>query len=199
MAQLMLLQIQSLHARSVQEAGLIVRIGGIAIETGPIVAILDGTAVSPANTALLDLDTGKIRLKWGVIATLPFMADAFASGAIAPAVSAPVQVTLDEHGHVLGDGNGFDVQGTGNIVPGSILSGASVPTHQNLVSAPGIAASLAAGDTAICTFAPESSVVQVKLPRALGGGTQSLNLTGGFLLVPLMTLEPRERSKRRRR
>jgi hypothetical protein len=50
MAQLKLVQIQSLHARSVQEAGLIVRIGGIALQTGPIVAILDDSAASSART-----------------------------------------------------------------------------------------------------------------------------------------------------
>jgi hypothetical protein len=134
-----------------------------------------------------------------VIATLPFMADAFVAGAILPTVSAPVRVTLDESGQVTSDGNGFDVLGTGTIAPGSILSGGSVPAHQNLVSAAAITAALAAGDTVRCTFVPRSSVVQVKLPRALGGGTQSLNLTGGFLLVPVMTLERRERTKRRRR
>jgi hypothetical protein len=205
MPPIVLSQIQSLHVRAVQETGLKIRFGASDILTGPIVAILDDTAASPANTALLDISSGVISLQWAVIATLPFTADAFASGAISPKDSAVVRVALEENGQVTANGSGFAVEGTGQIAPGSVLSSASIPGHQNGVTAAGIgttvkfAAALAAGDTVQCTFIPDACVLQLKLPRSLGGGTQSLNLTGGFLLVPVMTLERPDRTKRRRR
>jgi hypothetical protein len=202
---IVLSQIQSLHVRTVQETGLKIRFADAEIQSGPIVGILDDTAASPANTALLDIGTGVISLQWALIATLPFLADAFASGAISPKDSAVVRLTLEENGEVTANGSGFAVEGTGQIAPGSVLSTATIQGHQNAVTAAGIgttakfAAALVAGDTVQCTFIPDGCVLQLKLPRSLGGGTQRLNLMGGFLLVPVMTLERPDRTKRRRR
>jgi hypothetical protein len=205
MEPVVLLKIESLFARAVQETGLRIRHAGKDILTGPIVALLDDIAAPPANLGMIDLATGTIRLQWAVIATLPFMADAFASGAVPQKARGPVRATLDESGQLLEDGSGFDVNGTGQVSPGSFLSGASIPLHQNPVKGVGtgsvvkLGPALAAGQTVLCTFVPESSIMDVKLPKSLGGGTQRMNLTGGYLLVPVMTLERRARRKRSRR
>jgi hypothetical protein len=205
MEPIVLLKIKSLHARSLPETGLSIRYGGSDILTGPIVACLDECAEVPANMGMIDLATGAIRLQWAVIATLPFLADAFASGAISQKDSEPVRATLDEHGHVLDDGSGLDMKATGKISPGSVLSGAKIGSHQNLAKFVRIGrtvnfiAALAAGEAVRCAFVPEFSALEVKLPKSLGGRTQRLNLTGGFLLVPVMMLERPDRSKQSRR
>jgi hypothetical protein len=205
MESIVLLQITSLLARCLPESGLMIRQRGIEIMTGPIVASLDESAPIPANTGIVDLATGAIRLQWAVIATLPFLADAFASGTLSPKDSAPVRATFDESGRALDDGSGFDVKGKGRISPGSILSAATVPAHQNPFGFVGIdslakfGAALNAGNAVRCAFASGSAVVDLKLPKALGGGTQRLTLTGGFVLAPLLTLERPDRTKRSRR
>jgi hypothetical protein len=204
MDSVVLLKIESLNAGGVQQSGLIIQQAGVEIPTGPIVAVLDDSAAIPANTALLNVTSGAIRLRWAVIATFPFTANAFAQGAIAPKNSAPVRVTLDESGQLLDDASGFAVNGTGQIGPGSVLSAAKIPAHQNLVTfvvgdSFNLGRAVLAGATLQCTFVPDFSIVQVKLPKSLGGGTQSLNLTGGFLLVPVLTLAQPDRTKRGRR
>jgi hypothetical protein len=205
MEPIVLLKIKSLHARSVQQDGLKIRYQGSDIRTGPIVAYLDDSAEMPANTGLIDLATGAIRLRWAVIATLPFLADAYAKGAIPQKDSAPVRAKLDECGQVSADGSGFNVKGTGEIDPGSVLSGGIIPDHQNpvlAVAAGGtakIGAALKAGDAVRCTFVSESASLTIKLPKSLGGGTQHVNLAGGYLLVPVMTLERPTATKRSRR
>ena len=119
--------------------------------------------------------------------------------------SAPIRVTLDESGQILDDGSGFEVQGTGQIGAGSVLSAASIPDHQNVIlfvqigSRVNFKTALAAGNPVRFAFAPDTSAVQVKLPKTMGGGTQSLNLVGGFMLVPIMTLARPDRTKRTRR
>jgi hypothetical protein len=205
MEPVVLLKIKALHARSFQETGLTIRYGGSDILTGPIVAHLDESAESPANTGMIDLATGTIRLQWAVIVTLPFTADAFAGGRITEKESAPVRARLDESGQVLDDGSGFAVSGTGQISPGSVLSAATIGAHQNVANAVATGRkakfghALAAGKVVRCAFVPESSAVEVTLPKSLGGGTQRLNLIGGFLLVPVMTLQRPDRTKRSRR
>ena len=98
---IVLLKIKSLHARASQETGLRLRQKGRDILTGPIVAHLDESAESPANMGMIDLATGTIQLDWAVIATLPFMADAFASGSISQKESASVRASFEESGQVL--------------------------------------------------------------------------------------------------
>jgi hypothetical protein len=189
----LLLKIESLHARSVQEAGLKIRHRGREIHTGTIVATLDDSAAFPANVGMIDLDTGTIHLRWGIIAMLPFMADAFASGAISVKESKTFRVSFEEAGQVLEDGNGFDVQGTGQLCPGTLLSSADIGFQNNLVRIhpeprkKTLHALLSAGDSVRCALLPES-YLDITLPKSLGGGTQRLNLIGGFLLIPVLTL-----------
>jgi hypothetical protein len=205
MEPIVLLKIKCLHVRSQQPEGMKIRHQGSEIQTGPIFAHLDESAHAPANTGVIDLATGTIRLRWAVIATLPFLVDAYAMGALSQNESAPVRVKLDESGHVSPDGSGFTVKGTGQIEPGSILSEATIPTHQNPIAAVGtgdtaqFGPALAAGDAVRCTFVSKSATLAVKLPKSLGGSTQRLNLVGGFLLVPIMTLERSAPAKRSRR
>jgi hypothetical protein len=205
MEPIVLVKIKSLHVRILQETGLNIRFGKSEIPTGPIAASLDDCAEVPANTGMIDLAAGTIRLQWAVIATLSFTADAFASGAIPPKDSAPIRVTLDESGQILDDGSGFSVKGTGQIGPGSVLSAATIPTHQNVAlfvrigSTVNFRIALAAGDPVPFAFVPDSSAVDLKLPKSLGGGTRHVNLVGGFVLAPLMTLDRPDRTKRTRR
>jgi hypothetical protein len=202
---IVLFKIGSLHARTVQEDGLKIRHRGREVSTGTIVAHLDDTAEIPANMGMVDLATGTIQLRWGVIAALPLLADAFASGSVAAKESAPVRATLEETGRVLEDGSAFDVKGTGRIGPGSLLSPARIMAHNNIVKilvdgrAATMRRALAAGNVVRCAFVPESSTLDLALPKSLGGGTQRLNLAGGFSLVPVMTLERPERARRSRR
>jgi hypothetical protein len=205
MEPVVLVKIKSLHVRSRQETGLKIRLGKSDALTGPVAATLDDSAAAPANSGLIDLAAGTIRLQWVVIATLAFTADAFASGAIAQKDSDPVRVSLDESGQVFDDGTGFEVKGTGQIGPGSVLSAASIPEHQNVIrfiqvgSTTNFKKVLAAGNAVRFAFVPDSSAVKVKLPKALGGGTQNLNFVGGFIPVPLMTLARPNGTKRTRR
>jgi hypothetical protein len=202
---IVLFKIESLHARTVQETGLTIRQRGTEIVTGTIVAHLDDSAAFPTNLALVDLATGAIQLRWAIIAALPFLADAFASGSLSPKDSSPVRATLDETGQVLDDGSGFQVKGTAQIKPGSLLSAADITLHNNLVQiategrkSTSVSA-LASGAGVRCTLVPESSYLDVTLPKSMGGQSQRLNLVGGFRLVPVMTLAPPQPTKRSRR
>jgi hypothetical protein len=202
---IVLFKIESLHARTVQETGLTIRQRGLEIVTGTIIAHLDDSAAFPTNMALVDVATGAIQLRWGIIAALPFSADAFASGTLSQKDSSPVRATLDETGQVLDDGSGFQVKGTAQINPGSLLSAARITFHNNFVKiategrkSTSVSA-LASGSGVRCTLVPESSYVDVSLPKSLGGASQRLNLVGGFRLVPVMTLARPEPTKRSRR
>jgi hypothetical protein len=202
---IVLLKIKSLHARASEATGLTIRQKGREVFTGTIVAHLDDSAESPANMGMIDLATGSIQLHWAIIATLPFMADAFASGAISQKESALLRASLEESGQVLDDGSGFNVHGTGKIGPGSVLSSAKIVLHNNFVKileysrTVTLGSALAAGDVVRCAIVPDSSFLDIALPKSLGGGTHRLNLVGGFLLVPVMSLERPERTKRSRR
>jgi hypothetical protein len=202
---IVLFKIESLHARTVQETGLTIRQRGTEIVTGTIIAQLDDSAAFPTNLALVDLSTGAIQLRWAIIAALPLLADAFASGSLAAKDSSPVRATLDETGQVLDDGSGFQVKGTAQIKPGSLLSAADITLHNNLVQittegrkSTSVSA-LASGAGVRCTLVPESSYLDVTLPKSMGGQSQRLNLVGGFRLVPVMTLAPPQPTKRSRR
>lgn len=201
---IVLLRIGSLHARSVQETGLKIRRQGQEFYTGTIVACLDESAPFPANVGLVNLATGAIHLRWAVIAALPFMADAFASGSIAVKESAPLRVSFEEVGQIDKDGCSFDVKGTGEVCSGSLLSSADVTFQNNLVRIhpeprkKTLSSILSGGDVVRCALAPES-YLDVALPKALGGGTQRLNLVGGFLLAPVMTFGKLERPIKGRR
>ncbi len=205
---IVLFKIESLHARTVQETGLKIRQKGHDILTGIIVATLNENAAPPANLALVDLATGAIQLHWAILATLPFLADAFASGSVPHKDSAPIRATLEESGQVASDGARFEVRGTAQIKPGSVLGATKVSLHNNLVQMtpedrdPTSGPVLASGQVVRCTFVPESSYLDVALPKNMGGGSQRLNLIGGFLLVPIVTLarpEPPERTGRTKR
>jgi hypothetical protein len=202
---IVLFKIESLHARTMQETGLTIRQRGNEIVTGTIIAHLDESAAFPTNLAMVDLATGAIQLRWGIIAALPFLADAFASGSLSPKDSSPVRATLDETGQVLDDGSGFQVKGTAQIKPGSLLSAADITLHNNLVQivtegrkSTSVSA-LASGAGVRCTLVPESSYLDVTLPKSMGGQSQRLNLVGGFRMVPVMTLGKPEPTKRNRR
>ena len=205
MDSIVLLKIKSLHVRVSQENGLTLRPKGREINTGTIVACLDDSAASPANMGMIDLATGTIQLNWAVIVTLPFTADAFAIGLISQKESDLVRASFEESGQVLDDGSGFDVKGTGKISLGSVLSSAKIPLHNNVIDIRGdgrtrtLVSDLAAGKVLRCALVTESCYVDVALPKSLGGGTQRLNLVGGFLLVPVMILERPERTRRSRR
>jgi hypothetical protein len=193
MNQIVLFKIGSLHCRTVQEAGLQLRHRGREFLTGPIVAHLDERAEAPGNLGLIDLASGAVKIRWAVIATLPFLADATARGHVPEEESGPVRVWFEESGRVLEGDSGFDVKGPGHILPGSFLSEATAITSNRAEVLPGgpITAfrhGLGAGEIVRCRFVPEFSQVHVTLPDSLGGGRQHLNLTGGFSLSPLMSL-----------
>jgi hypothetical protein len=201
---IVLFKITVLHARSVPETGLRVRQRGQEAITGTMVAILDDSAPFPANMGVVDLASGAITLRWAVIATFPYLADAFASGRIPPKDSGVVRVSLEESGQVLDDGTGFNVQGTGQVAPGSIFSQAKVDAHVNFVqfvdgSGPTLKRAFTHGDPVRCVLVPDSCYLDITLPKALGGGSQRLSLVGGFTLLPLVTLRRTEGGRRGRR
>jgi hypothetical protein len=205
MDQIVLLKIESLHARVVQEAGLKLRQKRREFFTGSIAAHLDEKADPPANLGLINLTTGAIHLRWAIIATLPVTADALAAGQVSQKESGPLRVSFDEVGQVLEDGAGFDATGGGQIAPGSLLSSANLESQHNLVrTIPDarkmvpLTRALASGKSVRCALIPES-YLDLTLPKSLGGGTQRLNLVGAFVLVPVMTLGGREGTKRTRR
>jgi hypothetical protein len=205
MDQIVLLKIESLHARVVQQAGLKFRQKGRELYTGTISAYLDESAAPPANLGLINLTTGGIRLRWAIIATLPIMADASAAGEVPPKEGGLLRVTFDEDGEVPEGGHGFRATGGGEIAPGSLLSAARVLSQSNGFRKlpnkgknPPIMNALASGMSVDCALIPESTL-DIALPRSLGGGTQCLNLVGGFTLVPIMTLGGKSAAKRSRR
>jgi hypothetical protein len=202
MDQIVLLKIESLHARVVQEAGLKLRQKRREFFTGSIAAHLDEKADPPANLGLINLTTGAIHLRWAIIAMLPVTADAFAAGQVSQKESGPLRVSFDEFGQVLKDGSGFDATGGGNIAPGSLLGSATIEAHSNFVrTIPDerkmvpMTRALANGNSVRCALIPES-YLDLTLPSSLGGGTQRLNLVGAFVLVPVMSLGRREGTKR---
>lgn len=200
----LLLKIESLHARSVQETGLKIRYRGREAHTGTVVATLDDSAPFPANVGLVNLATGTIQLRWAIVAMLPFMADASAAGEVPLKESAPLKVSFEEFGQIREDGCGFDVEGTGEVCPGSVLSPVAIPGQNNYIRVhtdpkkKTFGSLLTAGDTVRCALVAES-YLDVVLPKSLGGGTQRLNLVGGFLLTPVMTLGKLAKPVKKRR
>jgi hypothetical protein len=199
--QIVLLKIESLHARVVQEAGLKLRRGGHEFYTGTIAAILDATADPLANLGLLNLSTGLIHLRWAIIATLPIMADASAAGEVLQKESAPLRVSFDEIGEVAKNGYSFDAMGGGEIAPGSLLSSATISSQNNRMRTIPVGGkkislnrALAKGDSVRCALIPES-YLDIVLPKPLGGGKHRLNLVGGFVLAPLLTFAGRKKRK----
>lgn len=204
MDQIVLLKIESLHARVVQQAGLKFRRQGHEVTTGTIAAHLDETAEPPANLGLINLATGLIRLRWSIIATLPIMADAFAAGEVSPKEIGQLRVSFDEVGEVPQQGDRFNATGGGEIAAGSLLSNAKVMSQSNgFLTNPvkgkkvPLRRALASGKPVACALVPESTLA-IALPKSLGGGTRQLNLVGGFVLTPIMTLGGRGRPKRKR-
>ncbi len=193
MSSVILLKIESLHVRTVQEKGLKLRMDEGVFHTGPLVASLDESAPMPANYGLLNVTTRSIRLHWSVIVTMPFVADAFVHGIITEKNCAPMRVTFEEEGKVLDDDSGFNAEGPGGVAPGSVLSGVTFPGQENFVRMPEmkhkrkLMHTLCAGKKAPCILTPDSNL-ELTLSKSLGGGKQRINLTGGFFLVPIMTL-----------
>ena len=182
----------------VQPNGLKIRQKNHDIFTGTIVAHLDEAAKPPANLGLFNLTTGTIRLRWAIIATLPIMADAFAAGQVSQKEIEQLRVSFDEVGEVPEDGYEFEATGGGEIAAGSLLSAAKVLSQSNgfrTFSFKGkkvcLQSALAGGASVGCTLSPESTL-ELALPKSLGGGTHRLNLVGGFVLVPIMTIGGRE-------
>jgi hypothetical protein len=202
MDQVVLLKIESLHARVVQEAGIKLRQKRREFFTGSIAAHLDEKADSTANLGLINLTTGAIHLRWAIIATLPVMADAFAAGHISQKDSGLLRVSFDEVGQVLKDGFGFDATGGAKIAPGTMLGAAMIEGHSNIVRTipgePRMTQALTNGNSVRCALVSESHL-DLTLPSSLGGGTQRLNLVGAFALTPVMSLGQREGTKRTRR
>jgi len=200
-----LFKIGSLHARSVEQNGIKFRYRGREFFTGTIVAHLDDSAEVPDNLGIVDLASGAIKLRWALIVGVPFLADAFASGSLSQKDAGPTRVALEETGRVLDDGSGFSVKGTGRVGPGSFFSPAKVAAHVNLVQIhPGgtgttMQRGITSGSAIRCAFVSESCYLDIALPKSLGGGSQRLNLVGGFFLLPLMTLPRTERPKQSRR
>jgi hypothetical protein len=205
MDQIVLLQIESLHARLVRDTGLQLRYKRKDLLTGSITAILDETADPPANLGLLNVTAGTIRLNWAIVATLPFMADATASGLVSEKERGTLKITFDESGKILPNDAGFNATGGGSILPGTVFDGAMLPSQSNFVRVPGVASrpvpfskTLAGGKPVPCALLPES-YLDVVFPPSLGGGTHRVNLTGGFVLTPILTLGPTATRKRAKR
>ena len=174
---------------------------------GPSVACLDDSAAVPANTGMIDLAAGTIRLQWAVIATLPFTGRCLRQRRHLAKDSASVRATLDESGQILDDGSGFRCKGHGTNRP-RVCPQCGKHSHASK-RRPRIRPESAVWSTSTlllppaipygALLCPSLPFLQVKLPKSLGGGTQRLNLMGGFVLVPLMTLERPDRTKRSRR
>jgi hypothetical protein len=202
MDQIVLVKIESLHARVMQEAGLNFRMKGREFVTGTIAAHLDEKAAPPANLGLVNLTTRKIRLRWAIIATLPAMADACAAGQVSEKELGLVKISFDEQGQFQKDGSGFDAKGGGEMAAGSVLSSAVIKSQPNgfgaIPAGLDIVRALGNGSTVRCALKPES-YIDLALPKSLGGEKRRLNLTGGFRLVPVLTLGPLAETKRTRR
>jgi hypothetical protein len=205
MDHIVLLKIESLHARLVRAEGLKLRYKRRDFLTGSITAVLDETADPPANLGLLNVSAGSIRLCWQIVVTMPFLADACLAGQLSGKERGVVKITFDESGPVKDDDSGFDAKGSGSIIPGTIFDGAMLPLQSNLVRTPAaankiipLAKTLASGKPVPCGLLPES-YLDVVFPSSLGGGTHRLNLAGGFVLVPILTHGKSTGTKRTRR
>jgi hypothetical protein len=191
-------KIESLHCRTLQEAGLKLRHKGRDFYTGPIVAHVDNQADLPGNLGLIDLETGAITIHWVVFATFPFLADAFGRGDIQEEESGVVRARFEETGHVLPDDLGFDVSGSGQILSGSVLGEAKAGCSnraqmilEDCSNGLSFRHRLGAGETIRCALVPEHSLLEITLSEALGGRSHRLNLAGGFVMRPVMGLDDR--------
>jgi hypothetical protein len=194
MSKIILFKIASLHARSIQETGLKVIHRGKEFYTGTIVAHLDAHAKIPGNLGIIDLATGLMKIRWSVIATMPFLADALARGHIRETENSPLRVSFQEQGHLLSDDTGFHVKGPGRIAAGSVFSESKVQSSNRAVvlsqhpDAQTLRRRLAAGKLVRLSFVPEHSLLEIELSASLGSGWQRFNLVGGFSILPVMTL-----------
>ncbi len=205
MERVLLVKIDSLQARAVQDNGLKFRYKRRDFVSGPIVAHLDETASPPANLGLINVSTGEIRLSWAIIATIPLTPAALAAGELSDKEGGLLRMTFDETGKVLEDGSGFDAFGGGTIGSGSLFSGALLASQSNFArvtastkKTPHLARTLTAGGSVSLVLIPES-FLDVTLPKSLGGETQRLNLTGVFTLSSILALGNVEGAKRSRR
>lgn len=193
MNDVVLFKIESLHVRTVGENGLTLRQAGQDVHSGPILAHLDEEVEAPGNMGMFDGASGAIQIRWDVVATVPFLADAMASGQIPLEDGGLIRATLEEHGK-LQDGDGsFKLKGHGRIHPGSFLSAADIIAHPNMLRVLGsrsmpFGRAIASRTPFRCAIDSEGSHVELRLPEVMGGGTQRLKITGGFAVVPLMSL-----------
>lgn len=201
MNDVVLFKIESLHVRTIGDNGLTLRRDGQDIRTGPILAHLDESVEAPGNMGMFDGNTGAVQIRWDIVATVPFLADAMAAGRMPLEDGGLIRVTLEEHGKVQ-EGNGsFKLKGNGRIHPGSFLSAADIVAHPNMLRVLGsrsmpFSRAIASGNPFRCAIDSEGSHVELNLPDALGGGSQRLKITGGFAVVPLMSLS-RPQTRRR--
>jgi hypothetical protein len=130
MTDVVVFKIKTLHARSMQETGLLLRHRDNEFYSGPIVACLDEMAAAPANLGVVDFSTGAIKFHWCTLVTMPFLADAFAENHLPVSEAAPLRVSFEEEGTVVGDG--FVAQGPGWVHGGSIFSHAVVASVNNV-------------------------------------------------------------------
>jgi hypothetical protein len=189
MDRILAFRITSLHAGAVLDKASKLRYRRKEFETGSIVAHLDPHATLPANFGLINLATGAIKIRWSVVAALPFLVNAAAQGLLPEEESGPIRIWFEESGRLIK--NGFRVRGHGEILPGSIFADSSEVGCYNwaeLVSEGPFLAKLAAGRPLKLAFVPKFSTMQVTFPNLLGGGTHKLNLAGGFSLIRIMTL-----------
>jgi hypothetical protein len=205
MDSVILFKLVSLHVRTAQERGLKLRLQKKEFVTGPFVGHLDESAEVPDNLGVIDLTTGAVTVRWAVVATVPLVADFFGGGQLKQVDSDLVRLLLEESGHLLEDGSGFDLRGRGLVRPGSLFSKVKITAHPNLVKLVGVKAgvtvqrALATRDIVRFSFVSEASYLDVVLPGFLGTGTHRLNLVGGFSVVPLMSASGTERSRRAQR
>jgi hypothetical protein len=190
MDKLLAFRITTLHARTVLDTDSKLRYRRKELETGAIIGHLDPNAMLPNNLGLINLTTGAIKIRWAVVATLSFLADAAGQGLLQDGEDDPVRLWFEESGKVTD--KGFRVRGNGEILRGSIFSGSSSITCANaaeLVAGDGpFLRRLAAGRPVKLAFIPRSSTLDVRFPSQLGGGTHTLSLIGGFSLIRIMTL-----------
>jgi hypothetical protein len=130
MTEVVVFRIKTLHARSMQETGLLLRHRDNEFYSGPIVACLDEMAAAPGNLGVVDFSTGAIKFHWCTLVTMPFLADAFAENYLPVSEAAPLRVSFEEEGMVVGDG--FVAQGPGWVHDGSIFSHAVVASVNNV-------------------------------------------------------------------
>lgn len=184
-----LFKVQNAHVRGVEEAGIRFKYKGRDLNTGPVVAQLD--ASTQDNFGVIDLETGKLKIRWTFLISMPLLSDIYSVGDTLPTNNGYLKAGFEESGYLTYEGKSLQVEGPGwvsddmGLFDGTIISSTNGPGPRDAKS---LIDDIVTERLIHLPFNPDYSSLNIQLPQSLGGYEQRLHLTGGFAIKKIMSL-----------